>query len=119
MAAPRSAPTAAPCQSWEPSSNAIKFTDRGTVHLRLLQNVPSAGETEISVEDTGIGIAEEDQAKLFGAFVRFAGGRPGAAGGTGLGLHLSRNLAALLGGRIEMRSESGTGSRFALVLPGA
>jgi len=100
-------------------SNAIKFTDQGSIRVCLLHGAPPMGTTEIRVEDTGVGIAVDDQTRLFGAFTRFAGNRPGAAGGTGLGLHLSRKLAELLGGRIEMQSESGVGSTFTLVLPGS
>jgi len=104
--------------------NAIKFTEHGSVQLTLLPGAAlSAGSglagAEIRVDDSGIGIAPSDQAKLFAAFARVNQGRPGAPEGTGLGLHLSQRLAELLGGRIVVQSESDRGSSFSLLLPGA
>jgi protein-histidine pros-kinase len=71
---------------------------------------------EISVSDTGLGIRDEDKAKLFEAFKQL-GSRPKQRDeGTGLGLHLSRKLAELLGSEITLRSEYGKGSTFTLTL---
>ena len=98
------------------TNNAIKFTERGSVRIRARRHEKNGSRAlEISVEDTGIGIRPEDQAKLFTAFgqVDAKTGREG----TGLGLHLSQKLAEALGGRIELRSEYGKGSTFTLVLP--
>jgi signal transduction histidine kinase len=75
--------------------------------------------TVIRVDDSGVGIPLADHDKLFGAFSRINTARPNAPEGTGLGLHLSQKLAELLGGKIVFRSESGEGSSFSLVLPGA
>jgi signal transduction histidine kinase len=75
------------------------------------------GRVEIRVEDTGVGINDEDQAKLFGEFARVNLSRRHSAEGTGLGLHLSRKLAEMLGGAITMHSVSGKGSAFTLFLP--
>ncbi|WP_085314594.1 sensor histidine kinase [Derxia lacustris] len=97
-------------------ANAIKFTDRGGVSLELARSGDgAAGRLDFSVTDTGVGIAAEDQPRLFGAFSQ-VGDAQRQAGGTGLGLHLSAKLAELLGGRIEFESTAGVGSRFTLVL---
>jgi PAS domain S-box-containing protein len=96
-------------------NNAIKFTERGEVRVRAGRTTDSGcAFLEIRVEDTGIGIRPEDQAKLFSAFTQVEGGRNRSQEGTGLGLHLSRKLAELLGGDITCRSEFGKGSTFAL-----
>jgi len=101
------------------AGNAIKFTERGSVRVTLLQHVQDGVRTtEIRIDDSGIGIPLADQAKLFGAFSRIGSARADAPEGTGLGLHLSRKLAGLLGGKIEFHSESGKGSSFSLILPG-
>jgi protein-histidine pros-kinase len=101
------------------TNNAIKFTDRGQVTLRLesLAGDP-AGAVGVSVVDTGVGISEQDQDKLFQAFSQVAqpADRPRVEG-SGLGLYLCGRLAELLGGRIEFESRPGHGSRFTLVLP--
>lgn len=74
-------------------------------------------KVEISVEDTGSGIREEDMDKLFKPFSRIpVEGRPRQEG-TGLGLYLSKKIADLLGGRLEAESEFGKGSRFVLTIP--
>lgn len=100
------------------ASNAIKFTDSGEVHLCVAeQGQPGNEYTAISVRDTGIGIAPEDQIRLFDAFARAEGTR--TSEGAGLGLYLSQKLAGLLGGRIEFQSVAGQGSTFSLILPGA
>jgi PAS domain S-box-containing protein len=98
--------------------NAIKFTEAGGVELNL-RLLPADGGAVIDVDDSGIGIAVDDQAKLFGAFSRVNLTRTRGTEGTGLGLHLSQKLAVLLGGSIEFHSELGRGSRFTLRLPGA
>jgi signal transduction histidine kinase len=97
-------------------SNAIKFTERG--EIRVMAGAGADGETVVfSVSDTGIGIAPEDQARLFQEFGRVNSEAVRAREGTGLGLRLSHQLAALLGGRIELVSEPGVGSTFTLILP--
>jgi len=95
-------------------SNAIKFTEKGSVHVCVHQDPDSA--VEISVADTGIGIKKEHMGKLFKAFSRIP-----VEGvikeGTGLGLYLSRKIAELLGCEIKVDSEFGKGSVFTLTLP--
>jgi signal transduction histidine kinase/AmiR/NasT family two-component response regulator len=93
-------------------SNAVKFTDAGAVRVVLDVFGPWA---EVRVEDTGPGIAAEDQERVFREFeqTRGAAGR----GGTGLGLPISRRLAGLLGGNLALRSAPGEGSTFTLRLP--
>jgi PAS domain S-box-containing protein len=99
------------------TNNAIKFTARGRVQL-LAGRRQEAGRllSEFSVSDTGVGIRAEDQAKLFQAFTQVDVSSKQRHEGTGLGLHLSRKLAELLGGRIDLHSEYGKGSTFTLVL---
>lgn len=98
-------------------NNAIKFTDEGGVRVDVKQEEQDSDTTlEIVVSDTGIGISDEDQQRLFQPFgqVRISGRRNE---GTGLGLHLSRKLAEILGGTISLESAIGRGSRFTLRLP--
>jgi protein-histidine pros-kinase len=99
------------------TQNAIKFTERGQVRL-LVRRRPGNGPAwvELAVADTGIGIRAADQGRLFQAFVQLEGPRWQRHEGTGLGLHLSRKLAELLGGRITLQSEYGKGSTFTLTL---
>jgi PAS domain S-box-containing protein len=100
------------------TNNAIKFTERGSVLLRAQWREKSGSRAlDISVEDTGIGIRTEDQAKLFTAFSQIAARTKQGQEGTGLGLHLSQKIAEALGGRIELKSEYGKGSIFTLLLP--
>jgi signal transduction histidine kinase len=102
------------------ASNAIKFTERGSVTL-IARCVPGPGGdfVQISVEDTGIGIAAEDLARIFEEFeqVRPSGRGDSLQRGTGLGLAIARKLARLLGGDIDVTSTEGVGSRFTLRLP--
>lgn len=99
--------------------NAIKFTDQGEVVVRVSlheQNADEA-EVEISVKDSGIGISETDQQNLFKAFSQVERGGERRLGGTGLGLVISKNLATLMGGDIELESNPGAGAEFRLRLP--
>ena len=94
-------------------SNAIKFTDKGRIDIKLAKTEALA---EVSVADTGIGIRKEDIGRLFQAFSRIATDNR-LTEGSGLGLYLSRKIAKLLGGDIKAASEPGKGSVFTLALP--
>jgi len=95
-------------------SNAIKFTpEGGRIEVGA---VPKDGLVEISVTDTGIGIALEDQEKVFEEF-RQVGTAAKKIEGTGLGLTLCRKFVELHGGRIWVKSELGVGSTFTFTLP--
>jgi protein-histidine pros-kinase len=99
------------------TGNAIKFTDTGAVTIRLREvGEPGQRKVHLEVEDTGIGIAPEDQGRLFEPFSRVETGDR-EVGGTGLGLHLTRRLAEALNGRVTLRSERARGSTFTLELP--
>lgn len=95
-------------------SNALKFTKRGSVHLRIQQ---IGGAVAFTVRDTGIGIPKEAQEIIFEAFQQADGSTRRQYGGTGLGLSISRELAKLLGGTITVESEEGEGAAFTLTLP--
>jgi PAS domain S-box-containing protein len=94
--------------------NAIKFTDRGAVTLRVEE---IGASVRVCVEDTGPGIAPEHQARIFEPFWQVHGGRTRSVDGTGLGLSVSRRLARLLGGDVTVRSELESGSQFVVELP--
>jgi PAS domain S-box-containing protein len=99
------------------TNNAIKFTDHGKVVIALKQHVEGdLLHTTISVADTGCGIALKDQSSLFQAFTQLDSSSTRRYEGTGLGLHLSEKLAALLGGTISCESTLGVGSTFVLHL---
>jgi signal transduction histidine kinase/CheY-like chemotaxis protein len=96
-------------------SNAVKFTDRGGVTVRLQTGTNSP--VCISVTDTGIGIPAGKLDMVFEAFKQADGSTSRRFGGTGLGLTISRELARLMGGEIRVDSEPGKGSTFSLLLP--
>ncbi len=91
-------------------SNAVKFTERGSLRLRVGCD-RSAGQLLLSVVDTGIGIAEENLPRLFAPFTQADASTTRRFGGTGLGLYISRQLAEMLGGGIEIKSVLGLGTR--------
>ncbi len=96
------------------TGNAIKFTERGEVLIRVerLSQTPQEVELHFSVKDTGIGIPREKQQHVFSAFAQADGSSTRVFGGTGLGLTISSQLIELMGGRIRLESEEGTGSTF-------
>ncbi len=97
------------------ASNALKFTERGEVRMGGWQETPET--VTFFVRDTGIGIAKEDQERIFEEFTQVEGALQKRVKGTGLGLPLSRKLAQLLGGEIRIESEPGRGSTFFLRIP--
>ncbi|EAU69593.1 two-component system sensory histidine kinase [Stigmatella aurantiaca DW4/3-1] len=97
-------------------SNALKFTHEGSIQVNA-EYQPSLSLVLISVKDTGIGIAQEHQEKIFEDFQQVDSSPTRAYGGTGLGLSICRRLATMLGGRITVQSALGQGSTFTLHLP--
>jgi signal transduction histidine kinase len=95
--------------------NAIKFTPRGEVMVRA--RAVNSHLVVLEVQDTGIGIAPADLPFVFDDFRQLDGGSTRNYEGCGLGLAVSRRLVALLGGRIEVESEPGSGSCFRITLP--
>jgi CheY-like chemotaxis protein len=99
-------------------SNAIKFTEAGHV-LVTVERVERDGQKlfRCSVEDTGIGIAEHEQSRVFEQFVQVDASPSRLHPGTGLGLAISRELVSLMGGRMGLKSTLGKGSTFSFELP--
>ena len=99
-------------------SNAIKFTEKGEVALaaRLLAREEGHDLILFTVRDTGVGIAKENQQKLFEPFVQAETQTSRRFGGTGLGLSICRKLAQMMGGKIEMQSEAGAGTTMSVTL---
>ena len=107
--------------------NAIKFTEHGSVTLRIGRPAPgtSLGRPDLAVErtvalvvtDTGIGIALQEQERVFAPFQQIDARTDRRYGGSGLGLSIARELALLLGGELQLTSAPGRGSTFTLLLP--
>ncbi|MDT8301826.1 MAG: ATP-binding protein, partial [Sedimentisphaerales bacterium] len=99
-------------------SNAIKFTRKGHIYLKVsLQEIENTPFIRFDVEDTGIGISQEIRDEIFDTFVQADNSTSREFGGTGLGLAISKRLAELLGGQLTMTSEVGKGSVFSLTIP--
>jgi PAS domain S-box-containing protein len=96
------------------TSNAIKFTQNGSITIKISALNKTKNEEKIKFEviDTGIGISEENQSKLFESFQQLDISTKKAFGGTGLGLVISKELVELMGGNIGMVSKLGSGSTF-------
>jgi len=98
--------------------NAIKFTREGHIYLKVsLQEIENAPFIRFDVEDTGIGVPEDKQEKIFDTFVQADSSTSREFGGTGLGLTITKRLAELLGGQLTMTSEVGKSSVFSLTIP--
>ena len=99
-------------------SNAAKFTERGTVTLSVRREVTKVSDTIVfAVSDTGIGMTTEQVSRLFQRFVQADASTTRRYGGTGLGLSLTKALAEMLGGSVEVASRHGEGTRFEVSLP--
>jgi signal transduction histidine kinase/CheY-like chemotaxis protein/purine-cytosine permease-like protein len=94
-------------------ANAVKFTDRGHVRLRVAYGREIA---RFEIEDSGVGISQEDQARIFLPFERGASGRSRGGPGTGLGLTITQLLTELMGGELSVRSQPGKGTTFTVRL---
>ncbi|WP_323752234.1 ATP-binding protein [Marinobacter sp.] len=107
--------------------NAIKFTHEGEVTVRVVAKLldePDESEADVryyrmvvTVKDTGIGIAPDQQSRIFDAFEQHEGQSSRRYGGTGLGLAISRKLVEMMGGELTLESEADVGSTFTIVLP--
>ncbi len=102
--------------------NAIKFTDSGSVSLIMHASVTDAASSKVDVtfrvKDTGIGIPEADQQRIFSVFEQSGKSHETMESGTGLGLAITRRLLQLMRGTIQVSSEEGKGSEFTVRIPG-
>jgi signal transduction histidine kinase len=98
-------------------SNACKFTEQGYISVFARKVPERSGWVEFSVRDTGIGMDEEQQSRVFEAFVQADSSTSANYGGTGLGLAICRDHCELMGGSIGVESEAGVGSTFTVLLP--
>ncbi|MBA1433569.1 MAG: response regulator, partial [Epsilonproteobacteria bacterium] len=100
--------------------NAIKFTERGFVHVKLVQNgqdiVKNSINMALVVEDSGVGVREEEKEKIFDIFEKSAGDKKSA--GMGLGLSINKKMAKQMGGDIFLEPKAGEGSKFVFSLNG-
>ena len=99
-------------------SNAVKFTSQGsiTLHVDLANNNAAEPVLQFTITDTGIGMTEEEQARIFDAFSQADGSTTRRYGGTGLGLSISRLLVEKMGGTLHVHSTPGKGSTFSFTL---
>jgi signal transduction histidine kinase/CheY-like chemotaxis protein/HPt (histidine-containing phosphotransfer) domain-containing protein len=95
-------------------SNASKYTDKGFITMRMLYQ---EGDLIVSVTDTGMGIRQEDQERIFNKFERLEANIDHSIEGTGLGLSLTKQLAEQMGGSISVESVFGSGSTFTVTIP--
>lgn len=100
-------------------SNAMKFTDKGEIKLKigLIDKDSERVNVEVTVEDTGIGISDENIERIFYSFTQSDISTTRKYGGTGLGLNITKNLVNLMGGCIDVKSVVGEGSIFRVVIP--
>jgi len=94
--------------------NAVKSTEKGSIRVDLKRET---GGVAIEVIDTGIGIPEEEQGRVFERFYVVDKSRSRKGGGTGLGLSIVKHIVLLHGGRIDLKSTPGVGSAFRVFLP--
>jgi len=98
--------------------NAVEFTDRGSITFELARKFDAAEPAlELSIKDTGIGIEQKDQKKIFAPFTQSEGGFQRAHSGLGVGLTICRSLVNLMGGELSFHSEEGQGTQFTVTLP--
>jgi PAS domain S-box-containing protein len=98
--------------------NAVKFTSEGAVAVSArLVDEKAVEHLELCVSDTGMGIPPDQQRRIFQSFTQVDGSTTRRFGGTGLGLAISSQLVGLMGGRVELESAEGRGSRFRVILP--
>ncbi len=100
--------------------NAVKFTPQGGTVTLVVQEMDAGGENALvyfAVRDTGIGIAKEDQDRVFRSFEQASGTNPAKQQGTGLGLSISSRLVRMMGSEIQLDSEPGRGSTFSFSVP--
>lgn len=97
-------------------NNAIKYTEKGYIKLSVSYSVASSS-LEFSVEDSGMGISDEDREKLFDSFTRLQETANRKIEGTGLGLNIAKQLLSLMGGTINVDSVFGKGSTFSVTIP--
>ncbi|MEI7672095.1 MAG: ATP-binding protein, partial [Deltaproteobacteria bacterium] len=98
--------------------NAVKFTKKGEIRVtaKLLRRTEAEVELAIGVQDTGIGMTEEELSRIFAGFTQGDTTRGRRFGGTGLGLTISRNLVELMGGTLQVESVFGKGSLFTVLV---
>ncbi|NAX45134.1 TMAO reductase system sensor histidine kinase/response regulator TorS [Vibrio sp. V17_P4S1T151] len=96
--------------------NAIKFTDQGYVDIYVSLDAEMPNQVTFEVSDSGVGVSEQDQIRLFDAFTQ-ASSEQSYKGGTGLGLAISKRLVEAMGGELKLESDLGKGSRFEFTVP--
>jgi two-component system phosphate regulon sensor histidine kinase PhoR len=94
--------------------NAVKYTESGRITIDLKQE---DGQLVLSIQDSGIGIPKKDVSRIFERFYAVDKSRSRSLGGTGLGLSIVKHIVQLHGGRIDIESSPGIGTRFVITLP--